>query len=155
MTLRTRKELTGRQVFGIFVLFFGTVIGVNVLMATQATRTFGGTVVDNSYVASQHFNRWLAEANREKRLGWSVMVDRAPPHALVRLSGSHGALDGATLRATAIHPLGRLPSMELRFEALGHGRYRSVEALPAGRWRLELEVRRDGRDAHFVDEVPA
>src|SRR3546814_16112365 len=49
---------------------------VNFLMASLATSTFSGVVVENSYVASQHFNRWLDEAAQEKALGWKVDVQR-------------------------------------------------------------------------------
>jgi nitrogen fixation protein FixH len=40
----------------ILVAFFAVVIAVNLLMARLAISTFGGVVVENSYVASQHFN---------------------------------------------------------------------------------------------------
>ena len=53
-------RLTGRHVAAIFIGFFAIVIAVNMLMASYAIGGFGGTVVDNSYVASQKFNGWLA-----------------------------------------------------------------------------------------------
>jgi nitrogen fixation protein FixH len=53
----------------IMVAFFAVVIAVNVYMARLASSTFTGVVVENSYVASQHFNRWLDEARAEERLG--------------------------------------------------------------------------------------
>ena len=61
-------HLTGRHVAAIFVAFFAVVIAVNVLMASYAVGGFGGTVVDNSYVASQRFNGWLAQARRFRML---------------------------------------------------------------------------------------
>eukprot|EP01035_Chromulina_nebulosa_P040301 gene40301-54499_t len=54
----------------IMCAFFAVVIGVNMLMASDAIRTFGGTVVDNSYVASQQYNGWLAEARVQRLYGW-------------------------------------------------------------------------------------
>ena len=38
----------------------------------MAIGTFGGTVVDNSYVASQNYNRWLADADEQEALGWKT-----------------------------------------------------------------------------------
>ena len=38
--------------------------------------TFGGVVVENSYVASQDFNGWLDEARAERALGWDADVGR-------------------------------------------------------------------------------
>jgi nitrogen fixation protein FixH len=68
----TTKPFSGRHAAAILIAFFGVVIAVNVTMAMFATRTFGGTVVDNSYVASQKYNGWLAEARRQKQLGWTA-----------------------------------------------------------------------------------
>ena len=62
------RRFTGWHMTAIMFAFFGVVVSVNMLMATLATRTFGGTVVENSYVASQSFNRWLAEARAQDRL---------------------------------------------------------------------------------------
>lgn len=128
---------TGRHIAGILVAFFAVVIGVNVTMATLAGSTFGGVVVDNSYVASQHFNRWLDEAARERAIGWQAELRRLPDGRVdVTLSG--GSETALRLAATARHPLGRLPDRELSFVAQGKGRFVSTQVLPAGRWRLRL-----------------
>lgn len=63
------KPLTGRKVFAMFVAFFGTIIAVNVYMATQAVGTFPGLEVKNSYVASQTFDKDRAA---QEALGWLV-----------------------------------------------------------------------------------
>ena len=60
----TGRTFTGWHMATILVSFFAIVVGVNLLMARFATSTFGGVVVENSYVASQQFNQplncWLA-----------------------------------------------------------------------------------------------
>ena len=61
-TIDTRRRFTGYHMAAILVAFFGVIIAVNMVMATLATRTFGGVVVENSYVASQEFNGWLKDA---------------------------------------------------------------------------------------------
>ena len=73
---RIARPFTGKHMAAIMIAFFGVVIAVNVLMARLATSTFGGLVVENSYVASQKFNRWLGEARSEKALGWKATVTR-------------------------------------------------------------------------------
>jgi len=60
----TTGPFTGKHFAVIIVAFFAVVIGVNLFMATQASATFGGVVVENSYVASQEFNKWLDEAEQ-------------------------------------------------------------------------------------------
>src|SRR3546814_3241852 len=63
---RERRPFTGRHAAMILIAFFGVVISVNIVMASFALSTFGGTVVDNSYVASQHYNEWLARADAQR-----------------------------------------------------------------------------------------
>lgn len=145
------KTFTGRHMLAIIVGFLVVVIAVNLVMARFAITTFGGTVVDNSYVASQKFNRWLDEAQAQSTLGWRLTADRSGDHAVVSFSGAPDVqIDG-----TAIHPLGRLPSMTLHFGRTARGRFRSLEQLPAGRWRLEFRVIHGVRHARFLDEVSA
>ncbi|WP_037492794.1 FixH family protein, partial [Sphingobium sp. HDIP04] len=68
------RRFTGWHMTAILAAFFAVVIAVNMLMATVAVRSFGGTVVENSYVASQKFNGWLAQARAQQRLGWRDAV---------------------------------------------------------------------------------
>lgn len=146
------RRFTGWHMLVILVAFFGTVIAVNVVMAVYATRTFGGTVVDNSYVASQEFNRWLAEARAQEKLGWMhhVALD-ASRHVTVSVSGADGqALTAVTADAVARHPLGREADIPLGFAAAGPGKLRSVKPLPAGRWLVHLTVRSGADEARLI-----
>ncbi|MBS1240437.1 MAG: fixH [Proteobacteria bacterium] len=132
------RPFTGRHMAAILIAFFGVVIAVNFTMASYASSTFGGIVVENSYVASQEFNRWLDEAAAEKALGWQADVARAAGGKVaVDLTGAPA---GTVLSASARHPLGRLPDRELHFAPLGEHRFISREALPAGRWTIRLEA---------------
>ena len=60
------RRFTGWHMTTILVAFFAVVITVNIVMARFALSTFGGTVVENSYVASQHYNEWLARAAAQR-----------------------------------------------------------------------------------------
>ena len=138
------REFTGRHMAIILIAFFGVVVAVNLLMARLAGSTFGGIVVENSYVASQKFNHWLDEAAAEKALGWQAAAVRLPDGKVeVTLSGM--ASGGLALDVVARHPLGRMPDRALAFVALGGGRFVSTSVLPQGRWRLRLAVRQDGK----------
>lgn len=121
----------------ILLAFFGVVVAVNLTMATLATRTFGGVVVENSYVASQQYNHWLAAARKQDRLGWTVepRLD-ADRHIVVKVSERNARLSGF-----ARHPLGREADVALTFDPA----MRSTRPLPDGRWALHLLVR-DGLD---------
>jgi nitrogen fixation protein FixH len=138
----------------VMVAFFGVVIAVNLLMATLASSTFGGTVVDNSYVASQNFNGWLKEARDQAGLQWNEQTRLDSSGRLVsELSTSAGPLRGARVEAHVTHPLGRAPEQVIELVAAGEGQYRSTKPLPGGRWMVRLSVRRDGHEARFVREV--
>ena len=148
------RKFTGWHMFAILIAFFGVVVAVNMTMATMAIRTFGGTVVDNSYVASQRFNTWLAESRAQERLGWTARlgVDDSR-HVTVTLSERGTPLVGAEIEAVARHPLGRAPDVTLRFEARAAGVYHSRARLPAGRWLVHVGVRRGGRDLRLIETL--
>ncbi|MFN3943294.1 MAG: FixH family protein [Allosphingosinicella sp.] len=144
------RRFTGYHMWAVMIAFFGTIIAVNAVMATFATRTFGGKVVENSYVASQNFNAWLAAARAQEGLGWTVAARRdAGGRVTVELAGA----EGAVVHALAQHPVGRAPDVALRFTPLGGGRYVSQAPLPAGRWNLHLLVRRGADEARFIESI--
>ncbi len=150
---KTRRpgQFTGWHAAGALVAFFGVVVAVNVTMARFATSTFGGIVVENSYVASQEFNRWLEQAEESEKLGWRHQLGWRPDGRLVV------SLDGApadvAITAMARHPVGRLPEVPLSFEVEGPGQYVSREELPNGRWYIRLEGRAGESLWRVEDEV--
>ena len=145
-----RRAFTGWHMTAILVAFFGVVMTVNFVMAHFAMSTFGGKVVENSYVASQQYNEWLARADAQDRLGWerAISVER-DRHVRMVFRKDGRLLEGMDVTATIAHPLGRAPSRPMRFEAGMHGTLRSAEALPAGRWRLDLLVRHAANEARY------
>lgn len=155
MTEPAVKPFTGYHMAAILIGFFGIVIAVNIYMARVAVSTFGGTVVDNSYVASQNYNKWLAEAGREAKLGWTAKAERVPSGQLKLSVADNGTAGiGFAVEAEAQHPLGRLPNRTLSFTALGDGSYLSRESLPAGRWQLRISIARDSDQYRIVTEIP-
>ena len=146
--MRASTQFTGRHAAMILAAFFGVVIAVNFTMAMFATQTFGGVVVENSYVASQKYNGWLAAAERQNELGWKIR----PGIDTGRRVTVDVALDGAEVRGFARHPLGREPDVQLTFIA-GEGGFRSEKPLPAGRWNLHLLVKRGREEARLIETL--
>jgi len=142
------RRFSGRHMTAILIAFFGVVIAVNLTMATFATRTFGGVVVENSYVASQQYNDWLAAAERQQKLAWSIepTLDEMR-HVTVTLS-----IDGARVSGFARHPLGREEDVPLAFVTKGT-QSRTVNALPPGRWNIHLLVRRGESEARLIETL--
>jgi nitrogen fixation protein FixH len=155
MTGKTAPSpFTGRHMAAILIGFFGVVIAVNIALAVFAGSTFGGLVVENSYVASQRFNGWLEKARAEKALGWALAASRAGDGRLaIALSSAGAPMTDARVSGLARHPLGRLPEQPLGFRASGPGEYASLAPLPAGRWIIHLEVKAHGRVLHRIVDM--
>jgi len=70
--MSTARPLTGRKVLLIAIGIFAVVLTPNLLLAWFAVSTFSGLVVDNSYVASQGFDR---ERAAQEALGWRFRIE--------------------------------------------------------------------------------
>ncbi len=148
------KAFTGWHMTAILVAFFGVVMAVNFTMARFAMSTFGGKVVENSYVASQHYNQWLERAAAQDRLGWDTALTLdADRHVLLDVRKGGEPLGGLSVSATINHPVGRTEPAALGFEPVAGGGLRSVQPLALGRWRLDLIVRHGGDEARYRKDV--
>ena len=141
------KRFTGWHMTAILLGFFGVIVAVNFTMATLATRTFGGVVVENSYVASQEYNDWLKAARAQAKLGWKAEAGLdAARRVIVEVTAP-----GAVVTGYAAHPLGREADVPLKFT--GVQSFRSERPLPAGRWTVHLLVRRGAEQARLVETL--
>ena len=149
----TGRPFTGWHMAIILVSFFAIVIAVNMLMASLASSTFGGVVVENSYVASQQFNGWLKQASAQQALGWKGGMARdGDGRATVGLVDSAGKpIAAARVTAVAEHPLGQRPTTAIVLHETQPGLY--AAPLEAGRWRLRVTVEADGKVWRTVGEV--
>lgn len=150
---RAPRPFTGRHMAFVMAGFFGVVIAVNVLLANLAVSTFSGTVVENSYVASQGFNRLLGAAKADRALGWHMAIAReGSSNVRFTLSDASGRpLAGAAVRAQADHPLGARAPVVMNPREVAPGVYEA--ALPAGRWHVGIEVHERGHVWHAEDDA--
>lgn len=137
------KAFTGKHMAAVFVGGFGIVIAVNLFMASHAVGSFHGTVVDNSYVASQKYNGWLAQAAASEALGWQAVPRRREDGRVVVETLAVPA--GAQMTALAERPLGARDKAALTFTDEGLGRWVSHEALAPGRWQVRIAIRAQGK----------
>lgn len=140
---RRNGKFTGKHMALVFIGGFGVVIAVNLVMASYAVGSFHGTVVDNSYVASQKYNGWLAKAERSRALGWEARSERRDDGRVVLATS--GVPAGAVVRAQAERPLGARDTAQLSFAADGVGRWVSTAPLAAGRWSLRIAITAPGQ----------
>jgi len=135
---------TGLHMLAVVLLFFGTIIAVNVVMAISATRTFPGLIVKNSYVASQNYNARLAEAREQAGRGVSLAI--VPKDGILTFEIRDPA--GAVVRDLEIHVIAGRPSSTRDDRILpvvgGAAGYVAGEPLAPGLWEIDLAARRGG-----------
>jgi nitrogen fixation protein FixH len=149
--MRKSSTFTGRHMAMVFVGGFGVVIAVNLLMASFALGSFHGTVVDNSYVASQKYNGWIEQAEASKALGWQAEPQRRDDGRVVVEAIAVPA--GAVITAEAERPLGARETTTLTFTPTGQGSWLSSESIAPGRWRLRMVIRASGQEWAGESEV--
>lgn len=133
------SAFTGKHIAAVFIGGFGVVIAVNLVMASFAVGSFHGTVVDNSYVASQNYNGWIHKAEASKALGWQAIPERRADGRVVLETLAVPA--NAAITAEAERPLGEREAARLTFVPQGQGRWLSNETLGAGRWQVHIGIR--------------
>ena len=150
-----KRGFTGRHMLGVMLAMFGTIIAVNAVMATYAVTTFGGTVVDNSYVATARYNGWLAAARAQHLRGWRIETALVADRRMRVVVRSPDGQVAGSVRAIARHPLGRAPDRTLAFVRAADGAYVATQPLPGGRWLLNLVVTSGSSKGRFEAEVAA
>ncbi|GLR45539.1 cytochrome oxidase [Mesorhizobium amorphae] len=139
------RELTCRHMLAIIIAFFAIVIGVNVTMATLAGRSWTGLVVQNTYVASQHFNEEARKGRAQAALGWTGQLTVASGEVRYSLTDSKGK----PVPAHGVKILFRHPAYEAEDEAL---RLAAVSGGTPGDTR-EFAVRHTPKDGVWIVEI--
>lgn len=134
--------LTGRKVFFITASAFAVIIGVNLVLATQAIRTFPGLEVKNSYVASQSFE---ASRSAQENLGWQVQPSYAGGRLVLAFATETGApADVARLNVLVGRSTEARDDVTPEFSRGPDGFTAKVDLAP-GKWMLRVEAEaRDG-----------
>lgn len=135
------KTFTGHHMIAVMVLFFGTIITVNLIMARFAITTWSGLVVENSYVASQQFNARAAEAKAIAALGYRVALSADADGFYADLADRTGApISSGAVEISFKHPVGMVGDRTLVLDPKGHGRFAAAERLPQGEWIATVVV---------------
>jgi nitrogen fixation protein FixH len=141
--LDDEHPLTGWHMLAIVLTFFGAIIAVNAAMAIAASSTFPGLVVENSYVASQHYDELLEKADAQDRMGWSARLSEGGGTLRLALSDAAGTpVRGLVVGAHVGRPSTTREDRSVAFAPLADGAYEARESLPQGLWEVDLEARR-------------
>lgn len=149
MSETTERRFTGKHMLLIMVSFFTVVIVVNIFMAYSATSSFAGLVVENSYVASQHFNEKLDAMRRQSALGWKVAVDVREDAVVVDARDSHGTPIRGAIDVEMTRPTTDRDDHELKAEANGYGPVSLPTSLTSGSWDATVTITADSGETYL------
>ena len=136
---------TGWHMLGVMVLFFGTIITVNLIMAWNASHSWSGLVVQNTYVASQQFNGKVAEARALAESGITVNLTVEAGRIAYRVSDARGKpLLADDVSATFKRPVDERKDFSVVLEPAGQGLFTAERDVPAGQWIVDISTKRDG-----------
>ncbi|WP_320199924.1 FixH family protein [Agrobacterium sp. rho-13.3] len=137
---------TGWHMLTIMLLFFGTIISVNVTMAWNAVTSWSGLVVQNTYVASQQFN---GKAEAAKARAASGIVGKLHIDGdVIAYEVSHperGAVETDTVTLNFRRPVGEKQDFSLVLEKQSANRFAARHDLAAGDWIVEAIAVKDGK----------
>ncbi len=138
---RSTGEFTGRHMLIITLTFFGVIITVNMTMATLARSSWTGLVVQNSYVASQQFNRKAEEGRAQAALHWQgtlTVADGMIRYALVDASGR--PVLPAGVKVTLRHPAYDAEDRTVELAPEPGGAFSARQAVRDGAWIVEVDA---------------
>jgi len=140
------RKLTGRMVLGMLIAFFGTVIGVNVVMMNLAISTLPGTDVDSAYSASLGYEKEIVAARDQDARRWQVdaHVERGEQGAaVVQVSARDDQgkpVSGLTFQGRLERPADKRADQTIALAETGIGIYRGMAAsIAPGQWDLVIE----------------
>jgi len=144
------RPLTGRSVIVILGLFFGVMFIANGAMIYTALTTLHGEEMENSYDASQAYNRQIAAARAQSALGWTVDVSTRQEGSGERVVADFRdraglAIPGLEVHARFVHPFNRSADREATLVSDGEAYEGVAGPLNGGRWTLVIEARQGGQ----------
>lgn len=150
------KTFTGWHMLVVMVLFFGTIVSVNLTMAYFATSSWSGLLVQNTYVASQKFDDDVAQNREMLERGWVsdlTMDGSTITYSLADGTGQPVFAD--TVTASVYRPVGVLDDQSVTMTQSGEGTYSAALAVDPGQWIARISAQKDGmlvyREVHRLE----
>lgn len=135
------KEFKGWHMLAILILFFGTIITVNLTMAYFARTSWTGLVVKNSYVASQEFNETTDQKRAELAMGWSSSLAYENGALDLTLTDKDKAgINNAIVTATVGRPSYEADDRIVQFTQTKPGQFTASTQLGSGIWDADMTV---------------
>lgn len=157
--IKTKKprELTGKHVLAMLVVFFGIIITVSIVFTTLAVQSFRGEDIKQSYRQGVDYNKTLATRTAQTELGWLAainVVGTAPNRTLIVkvTAADNQSLPDLIVTGRLRHPTDSGLDRELAFIASDDGLARANLSGLAGQWTvLALAENSDGQRRFVYD----
>ena len=143
------RGFTGWHMVAVMGLFFGTIISVNLVMAWNASRSWSGLVVENTYVASQQFNGKVAEGRAFQASGIKGRL-MAGPGAIRYVLTRNGEPDRQIDKVIAVlkRPVEEHEDLRVELHPRGEGAFILAEELKPGQWIAAMTAMAGGAVVH-------
>lgn len=146
------KKLTGGMVLAMLIAFFGTVIGVNVVMMKLAISTLPGTDVDSAYSASLGYEKEIVAARDQDARHWQVdaHIERGEGGAAVLQVDARDnqgkPVSGLIFQGRLERPADKRDDQAVALAETSNGIYRGTAAgVAPGQWDLVIEGEAHGQ----------
>lgn len=153
MTVETPKLFTGRKFLLWVVAFFGVIIAVNVVFISLALKSNSGVVTESPYERGLAYDKTIARAEEQKKLGWTATLDVEGDRMRVTLKDKEGkGIDGKSVTVRMMRPVQQGHDFDVVLEGAGNGTYAGTFRLPLkGAWNAHISVVwADGTYDHLV-----
>jgi len=138
---RSNGEFTARHMLIITLTFFGIIIAVNMTMATLARSSWTGLVVQNSYVASQQFNRKAEAGRAQAALHWQgrlTVADGVIRYALLDAAGK--PVLPTSVKVAFRHPASDAEDRTIELTPEPGGAFGARQSVRDGAWIVEVDA---------------
>lgn len=133
------RRFTGTHMLAIMVAFFSVIIAVNLTMAFFARSSWSGFVVENTYVASQQFNRKAAEGRAQAALGWKPDLTIADGQIRYRLlDGGSDVVAASEVTAHFRRPVSDAQDQQVVLAIQPDGSFSAPVDLGDGAWIVDI-----------------
>ncbi|MCA1405284.1 FixH family protein [Ensifer sp. IC3342] len=136
---RAPRGFTGWHMVGVMGLFFGTIISVNLVMAWNASRSWSGLVVENTYIASQQFNGKVAQTRAFAASGIAGAL-AADADTIRYTLTRNGEAERTAERVVAVfkRPVEEHEDVRVELDSQAPGAFVAAQALKPGQWIADI-----------------
>lgn len=135
----TRPVWTGRHILITFLLFFGTIIAVNVTALVLALKTAPGTVDDNAYLHGLQFDQLLREQKQNQQDLGTISLSQQTGYWLITRADDTGQTFAQPLPDVWLKGVVHNKSdRQLEVIDQGSGRFAVQEIQEPGQWLVAV-----------------